>query len=929
MGSERGIVERQVLDVVGNLVAELGGPPARRPVGLSDSLERDLGIGSLERVELLLRLEQAVGVRLPDSAMSEAATPADLVAAVAVARPSAPEGIREPIAPLAAGIPAPASAATLLEVLDWHARLHPERVHIYLRGEDDREEPITYGQLQDEARAVATGLRAGGLARGDRVALMLRTEAGFFRAFFGILWAGGIPVPLYPPYRPDQIEDYAARQVRILRNAEARVLISFPQALRVAGLLRSRVPGLRGMVLVDQLARFGGKEVAPHTAAAEAALIQYTSGSTGAPKGVLLSHSNILANIQAVGQALDIRPDDVAVSWLPLYHDMGLIGCWLGSLYWGVPVVILSPLGFLSRPARWLWALHAHRGTVSAAPNFAFDLCVRKVAEDELRGLDLSSWRLAMNGSEPVSPETMERFTRRFARYGFRADAMCPVYGLAEASVALTVPPLGRPPRVDAVAREPFETRGEAWPAGAEEPAPLRFPSCGCPLPGHEVRLVDEAGRPVGERLQGRIEFRGPSVTGGYFRNPEANRHAFRDGWMDSGDLGYWAQGELFVTGRQKDIIIKAGRNLYPQEVEELVGAIPGVRKGRVAVFGLPDPAIGTERLVVVAESRETEPGGRERLRAAVLDRVVAALGLPPDTVVIAGPGSVLKTPSGKIRRSAMREAYLRGDIARGGASTRAQWARLILRAGASRIADGLRRVRELAYGVYVGALLLLTMPALWALVALAPSGRAADRTARLWCRLILDLAACPLRVEGLEHLRGTMPAVLVANHASYLDVVTLLAALPIDLRFVAKRELLRSPLVGTVIRRVGHLAVERVERTQSIADAERVTGALRDASILVFPEGTFLRPPGILPFRLGAFKAAVETGRPVIPISIQGTRDILPADSWLPRPRPITVAVGPPLKPEGTGWPEMVRLRDRARAEIAGRSGEPVVARF
>jgi 1-acyl-sn-glycerol-3-phosphate acyltransferase len=436
---------------------------------------------------------------------------------------------------------------------------------------------------------------------------------------------------------------------------------------------------------------------------------------------------------------------------------------------------------------------------------------------------------------------------------------------------------------------------------------------------------VDATGQPMDERVEGRIEFRGPSVTTGYWRNPTATLAAQRDGWMDSGDLGYWADGELFITGRQKDLIKKTGRNLYPQEVEDIVGAIAGIRKGCVAAFGVHDPDVGTERLVVVAETRAAGQTEREALRAAVMDRVVAALGVPADEVVIADPHAVLKTSSGKVRRSATRAAYLRGALGRPARPVAVQWARLVLGAAGARLRRGVGRIPTLARAAYLGALLLITIPPLWLLVLLAPTGPATDRMARGWCRLILALSGCSLRLEGEEHLVTRGPVILAANHASYLDVVILLAALPVSFRFVAKRELLHAPLVGRVIRKVGHLTVERGQASRSVADAERVTRALREGqSVLVFPEGTFLRPSRILPFRLGAFKSALETETPIIPIAIRGARKILPAGSWLPAPGPITVAVGGPIVPERDGWPAMVRLRDRTRAEIVRRAGEP-----
>jgi len=417
-------------------------------------------------------------------------------------------------------------------------------------------------------------------------------------------------------------------------------------------------------------------------------------------------------------------------------------------------------------------------------------------------------------------------------------------------------------------------------------------------------------------------------VTVGYFRNPAATQAAVHDGWMDSSDLGYLSEGELFITGRQKDIIIKGGRNLYPEEIEEVVGNMPGIRKGCVAAFGIADPQIGTERLVVVAESREQAPEARQRLRAAVVERVVATVGIPPDAVVISDPGAVLKTSSGKVRRSATRDSYVTGQLG-GRRSARALWVRLLITNLAARGRRLAARGLGLSYAGYVGVLLLLTLPSLWALALLLPCGRAIDRLARGSCRVLLALAGCPIRVEGLENLRGTGTVALAANHASYLDPVALAAALPAAFRFVAKRELAAAPLIGTVIRKAGHLTVERGHASQSVADAERITAALRSgSSVLVFPEGTFVESPGILPFRLGAFKSAVETGRPVVPIAIRGTREILAADRWLPRPGPVTVAIAAPLSPDGKDWPAMVRLRDRTRAEIAQRTGERLAER-
>jgi acyl carrier protein len=910
---ERAPAEASVLGLVNAFVAELDTTPMRGHVAPEDALDRDLGLGSLERVELLGRLEAAFGVTIPDSVLSEAESVRDLITAVLAGDVTRARATAPPTISHAAGLSAPGSAQTLLDVLRWHADSAPTRTHLVLRLDDETEQRITYGELWSRAGTVAAGLRARGVGSGESVALMLRTELGFFSAFFGVLLAGAVPVPIYPPARPSHLAEYAARQVKILDNARARLLVTFPEVERVASLLRARVRSLAGVTTLDRLPPSATTPV-PTIGPEETALIQYTSGSTGDPKGVRLTHANLLANIRALGEALRVRPDDVCVSWLPLYHDMGLIGLWLGSLYHGVPVVILPPLSFLARPARWLRAISAHRATISAAPNFAFDLCVKRVSDAELEGVDLARWRLAMNGSEAVSPDTIERFTRRFAPHGFRAEAMCPVYGLAESSVGLTVSAPGVGPRLDRVRRDTFERARRAEPAAFGEPA-CTFVSCGTPLPGHGVRIVDDAARPQPERVEGRVVFRGPSVTSGYFRNPVATAAVLHEGWMDSGDLGYRAAGELYVTGRRKDVIIKAGRNLYPQEVEELVGEVPGVRRGCVAAFGVDDPTIGTQRLVVVAETRARSPETLARLEAAVRECVVAALGLPADTVLLAAPGSVLKTSSGKIRRSATREAWRRGDLGRR-VSPRRQWLRLAAGAAWARLERGRAGLGRLGFGLWTGTVLAATVPLLWLLVWVL-SAPGADRAVRSWCRLVLRAIGCRPRVAGLERLPAGS-VVFAANHSSYLDAVVLFAALPCDFRFVGKRELRGWPLVGTVIRRVGHLTVERADPVRSVQDAARVVTTLRGGTSLVFfPEGTFLADPLLLSFRLGAFKAAVETGCPVVPVTIGGTRAMLPAGAWLPRRAALTVSLDSPITPGGSDWREIVRLRDATRAAI------------
>jgi acyl carrier protein len=920
-----------VLDVVRRLAAETH--PGRIPrVSLESRLEGDLGLDSLARVELLLRLREAFGTALPDQALTEAQSVRDLLRLLGDAPPPAAAadiGAAAPSLPTGEAGALPTEAQTLVDVLDWHAGEHPQRLHVLLYAEGEQFEEITYAALRDAAREIATGLLSRGLQPRQTVALMLATGRDYLASFYGVMIAGGIPVPIYPPVRLSQIEEHVQRHSRILGNAEAAIMITMPQAKTVAYLLRGSVPSLKDVVTPAELAQ-PAMSIAHRAGREDIAFLQYTSGSTGDPKGVVLTHANLLANIRTMGAALQVGAQDVFVSWLPLYHDMGLIGAWLGSLYHALPLVLMSPLAFLVRPARWLQAIHRHRGTISAAPNFAYELCARKLSDEELRGVDLGSWRLAFNGAEPVSPATLTAFTRRFEAYGFRPQAMTPVYGLAECSVGLAFPPLGRGPRIDAIQRQPFAQERLALPADPDAAGAMLVAACGRVIPGHEMRVVDASGFELPDRHVGRVQFRGPSATQGYYRNPVATRALLSDGWLDSGDYGYLAEGEIYLTGRAKDLIIRGGRNIYPYELEAAVGELSGVRKGCVAVFGSPDPVTGTERLIVFAETRETEDDRCQALRARINEVAVDVIGMPADDVVLVPAHTVLKTSSGKIRRAASRELYERGEV--GTRATPPAWRQLLRLALPTlhvRAIDWVHRAGERMYGIYAWIVFLaLAVPA-WAAVAGLQRPSAGRRIARLGARALFRLAALPVETSGLDRLPAKAH-LLVVNHASYLDAVVLTAVLPAEqgYAFVAKREFLRHWLPRLFFRGLGCLFVERFDARQGVEDVETAIEALRGGrNIVVFPEGTFSRETGLRPFRMGAFVAAGRAGVPVVTAGLSGLRPVLREGIWLPRRGRIRFGIGALLVPSGEDWPSCVALRDEARAEVLRLCGEPDAA--
>jgi 1-acyl-sn-glycerol-3-phosphate acyltransferase len=950
----RSTIESRVFEIARQLLEELGSTHAIPAIRGSAHLDRDLGLGSLERVELLARLDRSFQTSLPEHVLASSETLEDLVRELAqalgttpvqtpkrdIVRPAAAESAPSGAGPAAA----PEHSKTWQEVLRYRAEEDGSRRHLILE-EGGKEETISFAELYGSARKVAVQLVERGLRPGEAVALMLPTSSDFFFSFAGVLLAGGVPVPIYPPFRADRIAEYAERQSGILRNCEARLLLTFREAELVARLLHPRVPSLRGVLNARSLVtaeppRPGlGPPVPLHADAAgsDLALLQYTSGSTGDPKGVMLTHANLLANVRAIGQAVGVRSDDVGVSWLPLYHDMGLIGAWLAPLYFGLPVVVLSPLAFLSRPERWLWALHRHRGTLTAAPNFAYELAARKIGESEIAGLDLSSVRAALNGAEPVLPETLERFAERFARHGFRREALTPVYGLAEASLALTFPPPGRGPRVDRVERETFSRDGRAVlvPAGSADSSVSSFVSVGVALPDHEIRIVDSDGRDVGERIEGVLWFRGPSVTSGYFRNEQATAELLPEGpeagWVNSGDRAYRADGEIFITGRVKDIILKAGRNLYPHEIEEIAGQVSGVRKGCVVAFGARQASSGTERLVVVAETREDGGSERQKIARGITEAVATAVGLPPDVVELVRPHSIPKTSSGKLRHEETRRLYLAGSLGAAIAPPWLQVMRLAAANAARRVTTWPRRAFELVYGVYVVIVFVLWIVPTWALVALAPSQRIAEKITKWGLRLFFLLIGCRIQILGRAHLKTPPPRVFVSNHTSYFDVLVLMAALGSEYHFVAKSEVHHMLFIGTFLRKLGHFAFDRGNPRARVRQAQEIQAALgRGESMFIFPEGTFAEQDGVRAFHLGAFHAAVAARCPIIPVALRGTRRFLRDKTYLPRPAWVKVIICPPLQAardaQEASWQDVVRLRDAAREAISHASGEPLI---
>ena len=522
----------------------------------------------------------------------------------------------------------------------------------FVDGDDHRS--LRWSEVDREARGKAVGLAALGIRPGDHVALLGPTTPELV-ATIEAIWLSGATVVVLPlPMRMSSIEEFVAQTRRRIRGADSALLVVDPQ---LAPFVEPEA-GDPSMVGYTDLVGDPDAWVAPPADPEALAILQFTSGSTSDPKGVMLPQHVVLANVDAIAEALALDVEnDVAVSWLPLYHDMGLVGILTSAMVRGVDLVLAGPQTFMASPSRWVQWLSDYRGTITAGPNFAWMLATR--AMKRLDGLDLSPLRVGLNGAEPVDAAGVQALVDAGARHGLRPGAVFPAFGRAEVAIAGTFPPLMSGLRVDSVDQRVLETERYAAPVDADAEGAKVLARLGHPVPGLDIRVVEpDTGDVCQDREVGELEIRGTSVTSGYYKRPEATAATFHDDWLRTGDLAYLIEGELVLCGRIKDVIIVAGRNVFPEDVERSVAEIDGVRAGNVIAFGVQGSR--REGVVVVAEAKA---GDIEVIRNQVAARVRDVLGLAADEIVLVAPGTLPKTSSGKLQRSLCRDRYLDQEL--------------------------------------------------------------------------------------------------------------------------------------------------------------------------------------------------------------------------------------------------------------------------
>jgi fatty-acyl-CoA synthase len=518
------------------------------------------------------------------------------------------------------------------------------------------EDVVTWRRLHADARRYAAALQARGVRPGDHVALLSPTTRELVTAIQATWLAGAAIVVLPLPMRLSSIDEFVAQTRQRMRHADAKLCVIDPELAEFV----SPEPGDPPMVGFAELAEGdAARWKRPADDPNRLVILQFTSGSTSDPKGVMLPDKVLRANLDAIGVAAKLDPDtDVLVSWLPLYHDMGLVGLLTLPMSTGTALVLGAPQDFTSRPARWLEWLSTYGGTATAGPNFSYALATRALNRAET--YDLSRLRIALNGAEPIDPDQVEAFVAAGARHGLRPEAVFPAFGMAEVAIAGTFPEPGSGMVTDCVDRRVLETERYAAPVAPGAEGSRRLALLGRPVPGLEIRIVDpDNGIRLRDREVGELEIRGTSVTPGYYRRSDANAALFHDGWLRTGDLAYTLNGQLVMCGRIKDVIIVGGRNVFPEDVERAVGSLEGVRAGNVIAFGI-DGDRGRETLVVVAETKADD---LHTVRRAVHDRVRDVVGVPAKEIVLVTPGTLPKTSSGKLQRSLCRRRYDDGQL--------------------------------------------------------------------------------------------------------------------------------------------------------------------------------------------------------------------------------------------------------------------------
>jgi fatty-acyl-CoA synthase len=552
---------------------------------------------------------------------------------------------------------------TLTQIIQLRAQQDPQRVAVVFRNDDGSEEIITAGEFHTRTVNFALELEAVGIEQGDLVILVLHHSTELLFAFWGAMYLGAISSIF--PFLTEKLDSqiYKQRVRELVAHSKAKAVITFPEfKAELTALLADVECTVMGTEDVKSSSAGNWLERdGPAFSLDKIAFLQHSSGTTGLQKGVALSHRSVLNQIEAYSSAIDLQPNDVIVSWLPLYHDMGLIAGFVLPLIAGIPLILISPFKWVRDPKMLLQAIQRHRGTLCWLPNFAYNHSARVIRNRDVDGLNLSSMRAFINCSEPVYKQSHTVFLEKFAVYGLRETALSTCYAMAENTFAVTQHRIGEPAKIDWVNTRTLQEDRVASPTEPDAIGATPLVSCGHPILGTEIIITDEGGETQLERRVGEIALRSNCMLSGYFRRPDLSAKSIQNGWYYTGDMGYVADGELYITGRKKDLIIVGGKNIYPQDIEAIANEISGIVPGRSVAFGLFDPSLGSENIILVCELGDGKlpPQEIKALETELRQRVLQQSDVALSDIRFVEKRWLIKTSSGKISRSSNREKYI------------------------------------------------------------------------------------------------------------------------------------------------------------------------------------------------------------------------------------------------------------------------------
>lgn len=547
-------------------------------------------------------------------------------------------------------------------IIQDHYIKSPDKEILYLQHAGCSDLPINYRQLVEGAAAYVEVYKKYGIQPGEVIILILQHGIDLVNAYFGTVLYGAIPSIM--PFLTEKLlpERYRKDLASLVRITQPSAIVTYPEfyhevikALEPEGSVRKVfISNEIKQGLVPDFSSFDGTKRQPE----DIVLLQHSSGTTGLQKGVALSHKAVINQLRSYSQTLNIINDDVVVSWLPLYHDMGLIAGFLMPILLGIPLVLLSPFEWIRAPYKLMQSVHQYRGTLSWLPNFAYNFCAQKIRDRHLEGIDLSSWRVISNCSEPMRWESHQVFFDRFKQFGLNEKALCTCYAMAENVFAVTQGGVDQSVKVDEIDRYAYQVERIAKPSTGNQPA-IKMLSAGSTIKNVKIKVVSENGESLQDRHIGEVVIKSDCMLTEYYHRPDATANAFQGGWYKTGDFGYIVGKDVYITGRKKDLIIIGGKNIYPQDLEELAMNVQGVRPGRVVAFGVFDETLGTEEAVIVAEVITTDQNMREHIAEDIRQNITRGSAVALRNVYLVCEHWLVKTSSGKIARTANREKYL------------------------------------------------------------------------------------------------------------------------------------------------------------------------------------------------------------------------------------------------------------------------------